>query len=1170
MKKIILLLFICISCILFSQSSFSENLMQKMTTENLSEGTANVRVPIKDVSIDGYKLNLGLTYNTKGVLVNADAGVVGLNWNFSGLGLIVREVRDGGDEVKTTGNYSIYTHCPPDGDGNYNCYDKCYNVNVKDNQGLFYNLSALKSNTQNAVNNIHTFPLQRWYTSGTISIGYPAPYDDSMLDIDTEPDIFKVSLPNGEFFEFYFDLDKKVKIKSGDYSNYIITYSQTGNHFSGFTIKNADGITFYFSNYEATTDGTSNQDYVSIPKNTPFKFAPERLSPCDPLTITQQNLLNEQVSTAWYISKIVNQFGEEINFNYGVHNVLGWSIKKSGVSLTKYTMPMLNLIYTNSTAILFKMPKLRQDVLNNGYVSNLPEIESIEIYDVNKLKNTDITWTIPVSLAVNDLSNFNLLSTVKLNYFYSQTAGADPNKDDAIYKRMHLDNVLFKNKENKNEKYYRFKYYGDVNKIPIKIGGAQDGYGYTKFYGSPGSASDPFFDDTIIGNLKSIETNDALQSFYYEPNYYQKTDQGSLSRTTGAGVRIQKIITKTRDQEYIKEFKYGNNGVGHAYFNTNTESNGRKIDPLASDVYYEFVTEMTKSKNNIVKDSTVYKYHVFKDIPATGPIPLGNSIYKSDLLTGYTLTRSGSSGNNSGNTFFYNKQTGKYPYLNSRDNFNLVNGKLLYVGNFSNTGQKVSESFFDYDINVSEDKFLFARRGEGGVYTIRQINMPLKKQTDVILYNGKEVKRVTNLLYNNKNLLNKKTESDGINEYETSYQYAHEINDFIGSAFLGNNGINPLALTTKKKDGLIISSEKNVYEMIGSKRLECYRDFFGMPSGCADVVTYPIIKTHSLTGVDGTNFPVVSDKVTQLNYYNTVAETQDKNGQYTSYINGYNNAYAIAVVKGARYDNIKDISSVTSAITASNNGDESTLIAKLDLLSGDPQLSDYQITTYTYKPSVGISTITPPSGIRENYYYDSSNRLEKVKDINGNILKEYKYNYIPIVFSSAEKSKTFTRMNCGSGTTAGTATYAVTAGKYTSLISQEDADQQAENDIMLNGQSYADINGVCTPYVCSITPTYLADIYYSSFQEISTNHFRAFLSLPLTNSSGGSAPNWSNGVFIGTLGPLCRPLSYKSISATSSGSSWSISIAPTGEVTLRSTGGTSSGPISLTFEYDKN
>jgi len=98
----------------------------------------------------------------------------------------------------------------------------------------------------------------------------------------------------------------------------------------------------------------------------------------------------------------------------------------------------------------------------------------------------------------------------------------------------------------------------------------------------------------------------------------------------------------------------------------------------------------------------------------------------------------------------------------------------------------------------------------------------------------------------------------------------------------------------------------------------------------------------------------------------------------------------------------------------------------------------------------------------------------------------------------------------------------------------------------------------------------LADIYYSSFQEISPNRIKAYLSLPLTNTSGGPAPTWSNGVFIGTLGSLCRPSSYKYVSVSSGGSSWNVSIAPTGIVTLTSTGGVSPGPISLTFEYDKN
>lgn len=56
-------------------------------------------------------------------------------------------------------------------------------------------------------------------------------------------------------------------------------------------------------------------------------------------------------------------------------------------------------------------------------------------------------------------------------------------------------------------------------------------------------------------------------------------------------------------------------------------------------------------------------------------------------------------------------------------------------------------------------------------------------------------------------------------------------------------------------------------------------------------------------------------------------------------------------------------------------------------------LPNYQITTYTYNPLIGVTSVTPPSGIRENYIYDNSNRLEKIIDLNNNILKEFKYKY---------------------------------------------------------------------------------------------------------------------------------------------------------------------------------
>ncbi|MGE8434823.1 hypothetical protein, partial [Chryseobacterium joostei] len=58
-------------------------------------------------------------------------------------------------------------------------------------------------------------------------------------------------------------------------------------------------------------------------------------------------------------------------------------------------------------------------------------------------------------------------------------------------------------------------------------------------------------------------------------------------------------------------------------------------------------------------------------------------------------------------------------------------------------------------------------------------------------------------------------------------------------------------------------------------------------------------------------------------------------------------------------------------------------------------LSNYQVTTYTYDPLVGVRSITPPTGISEIYIYDISNRLIEIREDNqgGKLLKEFNYHY---------------------------------------------------------------------------------------------------------------------------------------------------------------------------------
>ena len=60
-----------------------------------------------------------------------------------------------------------------------------------------------------------------------------------------------------------------------------------------------------------------------------------------------------------------------------------------------------------------------------------------------------------------------------------------------------------------------------------------------------------------------------------------------------------------------------------------------------------------------------------------------------------------------------------------------------------------------------------------------------------------------------------------------------------------------------------------------------------------------------------------------------------------------------------------------------------------------------------------------------------------------------------------EKSKVFYKNDCEDGFIGAPYTYTVEAGKYTSDVSQEDADQKALDDIEKNGQDQANLNGEC-------------------------------------------------------------------------------------------------------------
>ena len=173
---------------------------------------------------------------------------------------------------------------------------------------------------------------------------------------------------------------------------------------------------------------------------------------------------------------------------------------------------------------------------------------------------------------------------------------------------------------------------------------------------------------------------------------------------------------------------------------------------------------------------------------------------------------------------------------------------------------------------------------------------------------------------------------------------------------------------------------------------------------------YPTSQAEADTKTSGLALPTAAlsydlqnNSVTEVTYdrYDSAGnllQYTTKAGIPVAIIWGYQQTQPIAKIEGATYSQVSSLAATlisAADLDAVDPTKEGALISALDSFRTDPSMANFQITTYTYDPSIGVTSITPPSGIRELYQYDAANRLQSVLDVNGNILKEYKYNYKP-------------------------------------------------------------------------------------------------------------------------------------------------------------------------------
>lgn len=114
----------------------------------------------------------------------------------------------------------------------------------------------------------------------------------------------------------------------------------------------------------------------------------------------------------------------------------------------------------------------------------------------------------------------------------------------------------------------------------------------------------------------------------------------------------------------------------------------------------------------------------------------------------------------------------------------------------------------------------------------------------------------------------------------------------------------------------------------------------------------------------------------------------------TYYIWAYNKQYPVAKI-------VSPVNTTISISVNDNNLSKSNVLSSIKndvtylkgLLSSYLSNSNYLVTIYTYKPLVGMTSVTDPAGVTTYYQYDNFGRLEYIKNDDEKLEKKHGYHY---------------------------------------------------------------------------------------------------------------------------------------------------------------------------------
>lgn len=1021
---------------------------------DLYTGSVNISIPLQQLKEDNLSLDLNLNYDATGVLVNNVSGIVGQNWYLNAGGSITRKIKGMSfDELTYLSNQGEVFHQPGTGgqlstqkgffynrqylnnnewDGTVNMnnmlgrassvsgrwrmdtepdifyfnffgksgyffmgHDGNWKVSSKDNMKVIYDETTDLVNPTDGIKFIVGNPPEVSKTYQRKSIGRLTLIDDKGIKyIFGDNDVKSMEINLGSNYDtdilwpYVMKWNLKKVLDANDKLLYTFTYDTEKSFITNLLVESP----FETS---STNVGSSNgtQGYQSFYASNGANF----------FHLYRENGYFYKPS---YLKRITVSNGTSVDFLY---------TEKDNIRYTRSGNVLLNP--TNNISEWHNRPWLNEEIRN--------------LY----------TDEIPVSNAYKSIRY--VLSEIKVNFLNSpinkfnfQYSNADP--------RVFLYQVI-KNDEEKHQFFYN-----SPQNLPGYLSEKTDMWGYSNGYSTSAwwSGGYAFWENfeankySTRGTVTSKILNGSLQmiiwptggitDFVFEPHSFRQRVSNSYSTYTGAsllemfpngggGLRIRKIISEGKEREF-----FYNNSFDE--IDNNISSGILMYQPIF----------FTKHK----------VYDIFPDVnnPITiesGATSSGNGIKpKSDFLHSNVTYTTVFEKNNDGYTKFtfndyndfpdYYSMSGLRPSyaLSKKIDHTLERGQLKNKTYFDSNKNKLMEKNYSYK-NLSDLKsnaidydfftanwnytplsspFPFA-----GIWYYPEPKCPMcnsKVDPYYIYYSdkvldseitteyfkdGRKIESLKRYYYQNP-IDPSYTLIDKIEEYpnkfdlsnfkSVKFQYPSDMgasnqpfSDMIAKNMVGI----PLSVTKYNESQQPISRNETIFAKNSTT------NNFILPVSTRTIKT-GIIDYGSDSSVD--------TKVTYDLYdaLGRILQYTDSSGTPTTIIWGYNKSLPIAKIVGATYNFVNTNSNIGYLQDASDvdvdTASENILISLLDDLRKNIAFKDYQIITYTYDPLIGITSLTNPDGLRESYKYNpQNNKLEKVIDVDGKVLEEYKYHY---------------------------------------------------------------------------------------------------------------------------------------------------------------------------------